>query len=134
MSKKQGEFVELRFMVECLKRDYIIAPVYGDNASYDCIVDVGGKLTRVQIKSTGRKETTNRQNRYYVSCAHGADYKSGYTKEDADIIAAYVIPVDVWYIVPIHIIKGKKNMALYPHRPEKRKDNYEVWRDRWDLF
>ena len=51
-TKDIGLLAEQIVVVDCLKRGYTVAQVYGDNAPYDLLVDRGkGKIVRVQVKS-----------------------------------------------------------------------------------
>ncbi len=136
MSKTQGELVELKFLIECLKRKIKVAIVYGDNAPYDCVTDGKKGLLKVQVKSTSRKEKAYGQNRFHLSCAHGAKSKKPYHLKDTDIIAAYIIPEEAWYLIPIAELNGKKTLALYPHRQTSRAayGKYEKWKERWDIL
>ncbi len=39
-----------------------------------------------------------------------------YTKDQIDYLAAYIIPEDVWYIIPAEKIAGRKNLYFNPRR------------------
>jgi hypothetical protein len=55
-----------------------------------------------------------------------------YTAEQIDFMAAYVIPADVWYIVPAEMAtKLKGNIWLSPHRKEHK---YERFMEAWALL
>ena len=51
--KKKGTVSEAYFIAKCLDNDWTVADVVGDCERYDCILDKGERLERVQIK-TGR--------------------------------------------------------------------------------
>ncbi|GAG54005.1 unnamed protein product, partial [marine sediment metagenome] len=74
------------------ERGYIVSKSFGDNTKYDFILDSGNKLSRVQVKSVSVKDTSARANRYRILAPHGRDRKSLYTKDQIDILVAYVIP------------------------------------------
>lgn len=54
-SKTKGDIAESIFITECLKKGYNISIPFGDNIPYDCIVDTGTALVKVQVK--GRNPT-----------------------------------------------------------------------------
>lgn len=131
MSKKQGNISEIQFISAVISRGGSVSIPFGDNEKYDAIVDWKG-LSRVQIKSTSRRDTENRSDKYSLLCASGLKQKVAYTKNDVDFIAAHVIPENAWYIIPIEKINGIR-INLYPHK-ENTKNKYEKWKERWDLL
>ena len=132
MIKNQGELVELRFYVKAYEQGLIVSKPFGDNAKYDFIIDSGQMRNRVQVKSVGSKDTSSRANRYRIAATYGKDAKKLYTEKQIDCLAAYVIPLDVWYIIPVtELVSG--SLSLFPHR-EKTKGYYEKYREAWDLF
>ncbi len=50
--KEQGKWAELCFMARARQLGLNIVKPYGDSARYDVGIDNGGRLLRVQIKST----------------------------------------------------------------------------------
>lgn len=43
---------EMQFILDATRKGFGVAKPYGDNEHYDVVVDSGGKLWRVQVKST----------------------------------------------------------------------------------
>ncbi len=59
-------------------------------------------------------------------------FRHCYTKKEIDFIACYVVPGDVWYIVPVKVAeKLAGNIWLSPHRPV---DRHKKFMEAWDLF
>ena len=131
-TKTQGEISELRFYLRAFEHGFIVSKPFGDNARYDFIVDSGNRLSRVQIKSVSVIDTTRRTNKYRINATHGGKEKHKYLPEECDILAAYVIPEDTWYIIPISKITGA-SVNLYPHRGGSI-GNYEGHREGWGIF
>jgi len=48
------------------------------------------------------------------------------------LLAAYVIPADAWYLIPIRQVAQVKSIWLSPHRPSRRK--FEPYREAWQLL
>ncbi len=132
--KNQGEIVELRFYLKAFEIGMIVSKPFGDNARYDFIVDRDGRLSRIQIKSTGILNSEpghhGHSGRYRIYSAYGASRKRHFSKEHIDFLVAYIIPKSVWYIIPIEVTNGKKTIHLNIGGHGK----YEQYRDRWDLF
>jgi hypothetical protein len=133
--KERGEWVELQFMAQAARRRFAVSKPWGDIRSYDVGIEHGENYLRVQVKST--------------ICRSGAGYrcqfmpnhrkKVGYSLQQLDLFAAYVIPEDAWYFVPAVLLLGKRrhSMAmLSPIEPPKKKASYcyECYREAWNLL
>jgi len=97
-----------------------------DIAKYDMIIDIKGCLIRIQVKSTQYLNKANPNHYYNCIVSSGTKGKVKYSKESIDFIAAYVIPEDAWYIIPIEDITAQ-SIKLYPHR-ENCNHRYEKYR------
>lgn len=123
--KRRGEWAEMRFMARASEHGMTVTKPWGDSARYDLVVECEGGFLRVQVKST-----TCRKNNSYPCNLHGAH--AAYTKEDFDFIAAYIIPLDIWYIIPAEAaIRGKEKLYLTPGSPKTR---YAPYREAWHLL
>jgi len=61
-----------------------------------------------------------------------------YTLKQVDFFAAYVIPEDVWYLIPAAVLLGgkqKKAVTILPEKP-KHPERYkcERYREAWGLL
>jgi hypothetical protein len=82
--KWMGEVAESAFLWKAMQLGLLVAKPWGDSARYDFIVDSGGGLLRVQVKSTG---CLCEEHRYAVA-AHGSNPAIPYTKDDIDFLVA----------------------------------------------
>jgi hypothetical protein len=132
--KQRGEWVELLFMAAAASHGYHILKPWGDSLAYDVGIEHHGGLLRVQVKST-----TNRVGPGYV-CKFKPNIhnKSDYTLSEIDLFAAYVIPENVWYVIPAALILGpkrRKSFMLSPvAHPKPDRCKYEQYRDAWGLL
>ena len=53
-----------------------------------------------------------------------------YTKRDIDFIAAHVVPLDIWYIIPVEVCTPAPMLRFYPHRKAKQM-RLEKYREAW---
>lgn len=53
--------------------------------------------------------------------------------EDADFLAALVVPHAAWYIIPVAAFAPAKHLALFPQTPASR-GRWERFRDAWQLL
>lgn len=126
--RRQGEVVEIKFIHEALCRGLTVS-IPSIEVPYDCIVDNGEKLLRVQIKATFKMSSEGRNKpRYKISVAHGANKKIPYTSAIVDIIALYVQPLDRWYFFPVEDA-AVASVNIYPES-----EKYSSFRDNWGIF
>src|SRR5262249_60961670 len=94
--KARGEWAALRIMAAALEHGYNVSKPWGDSGSYDVGVQHGSDILRVQVKSTTVRTGTG----YFCQFKPNYYRKQDYTIQQIDIFAAYVIPQDVWYLIP----------------------------------
>ena len=117
-------------MAEAARMGLKVARPHGDSARFDVIVEGGGKLRRVQVKST----LFNRNGCYECLCFWsrvGARRQSKqYTEEQIDMVAAYVVPEDAWFLIPVSAIQTK---TLYlPTRARAKRSKYGKYLEAWE--
>ena len=135
-NKTAGTVYEFKFFSKILEKGYDLFLPAGDNLPIDCIVQNGaGKLYKVQVKGTAsenREGGRTGKKRYKVLAATGQSSKTSIDCTKVDILAAYVEPVDTWYIIPCLEI-GAKSVWFYPHI-ENSRSMTERFKEEWDLF
>ena len=123
-AKQRGEWAELRFMTRATELGFRVAKPWGDSSPYDVATDHRGRFRRVQVKCT----IFHRGNSYKCHLdSNGVPYSSN----DIDFFAAYVIPADAWYILPIHATNHQSDILLTPHSPRAK---YEHYKEAWHLL
>jgi hypothetical protein len=55
------------------------------------------------------------------------------TKRDIDFIAAHVVPLNIWYIIPVEVCTPQPMLRFYPHRKAKLM-RLEKYREAWALL
>src|SRR5574341_777355 len=104
--KRRGEWVELQFMARAAAHGLTVSRPWGDSARYDFIVEHRGHFCRVQVKSTSYLNSGRRGRSDAYLCntvsrpPQRKDSGRTYTADEIDFFAFYVIPEDLWYIVP----------------------------------
>ncbi|MGO9170261.1 MAG: group I intron-associated PD-(D/E)XK endonuclease [Candidatus Sulfotelmatobacter sp.] len=121
-SKDRGAWAELCFAVRALEEGLRPAMPWGEPSGYDFLVHhKSTRLFRVQVKSTIYK-----MGRCYHCTIRTCNRV--YRKDSFDFVAAYVIPEDVWYILPERIVRGMSPVGLYPAMAGSKYDAYkEAW-------
>jgi PD-(D/E)XK nuclease superfamily protein len=124
-AKLRGEWAELRFQLRAAELGLILTRPCGDNAPYDFAVDHLGHFLRVQVKCTLQRRE---KNSYRCCLDHNG---SPYTPTQIDLFAAYVIPADVWYILPLAATHSQPDILLTPHRQNSK---YSRYKEAWHLL
>jgi hypothetical protein len=131
--KERGEWVELRFMSTAVERGFKVSRPWGDSSSYDVGVESGSRILRVQIKSTSCRTQFG-----YLCQFKPGPGTAEYTLGKVDFFAAYIIPADVWYLIPATVLLGekrKKAMTLLPQNPRHpERYKYEWYKEAWALL
>jgi PD-(D/E)XK endonuclease len=120
--KRRGEAAEAAFLAKASTLGFAVAKPWGDSEPYDFILDSGRRLWRIQVKSTQRCA----ESRYRVK-ASGC--KLRYTGDEIDFIVAYIVPEDLWYVIPVAACIGHASLRFYPH--DGRKSQLEKYREAW---
>jgi hypothetical protein len=130
--KKRGEWVELQFMAQALRKGFNISRPWGDSSSHDVGLEHGRRLLRVQVKSSSCRIGNG-----YL-CAFKPNRHGGhYSTSQVDFFAGYIIPQNAWYILPSRVVlKTKSNdLMLCPVRiPKRNRYIYEHYREAWPLL
>ena len=124
-AKLRGEWAELRFQLRAAELGLILTRPCGDNSPYDFAVDHLGHFLRVQVKCTLQRRE---RNSYRCCLDHNG---SPYTPTQIDLFAAYVIPADVWYILPLAATHSQPDILLTPHRQNSK---YSRYKEAWHLL
>jgi hypothetical protein len=79
----------------------------------------------VQVKSAFQRDG----GRYSVRAS--GDHIA-YTKDNIDFLVAYIVPTDVWYVLPVEVFVGRSGIwfSLKP----KSKSRFERYREAWCLM
>lgn len=121
----QGTTAQYRLIAELLDRSLIPSIPCEPCCAYDLVVDCGGSLVRVQVKSCNVKK----RNRYRADIARGAtNNKTAYAANQLDIFAIYIPIEETWYFIPIAAVSGQRWVSLYPH---DKCGKYEQYRNNW---
>jgi hypothetical protein len=133
-NKAKGDLAEIAFLHKAAGLGFGVAKPYGDKERYDFILDSGERFWRVQVKSTSYAEPDHTG--YKVSASHsGKGYKAKtYQAKEIDFFAAYIVPVDVWYIVPVNQLASFRFLRLYPLGCRRAGGCFEAFREAWHLM
>jgi hypothetical protein len=93
-------------------------------APFDLALEHHGHFARVQVKCT----IFHRGHSYKCHLdSNGIPYRP----HQIDFFAAYVIPTNSWYILPLKATNHQPDILLTPHRP---KSKYWKYQEAWHLL
>ena len=119
--KALGEAAEAAFLAKVTKLGFGVAKTWGDSERYDFILDSGQRLWRVQVKSCRHFRS------YYKVATRGAT--AAYTAQEIDFIAVFIVPENLWYVIPISLAASRYQIYVSPNRTLHSK--YEKYREAW---
>jgi len=106
---------------------FAVAKPWGESDRYDVIVRSGRLLWRVQVKSVA---ATNPYRQHYRIGVVDR-WRFAYTADQIDFLAAYVFPVDTWYIFPVAVTENHKIVCV---RPDLKGSKYEEYKEARNLM
>jgi hypothetical protein len=129
-TKRRGELAEMAFHLKATQMGFRVFKPYGDSERYDFILDSGKRLWTVQVKST----TTILNGRYHVN-SHRRTNRGvvAYDPSEIDVLVAYIIPEDAWFILPIQAILTRTSL-LFCFKDDPKGGLYGAYREAWHLL
>jgi hypothetical protein len=129
--KTRGQWVELLFMARAAREGLKVAKPHGDER-YDVIVESRTGLHRVQVKSTLFKRFRCYECQCYWSRVGANREVMRYRPAQVDFVAAYVVPENSWFIIPVAEIRTTR---LYlPPKEYAAPSKYAKYREAWKLL
>lgn len=116
----KGIAAEYLFDYECIKRGIRVSKPICD-MPYDRVIDVDGRMIRVQIKSTGTIRRDRKSISYRVALHNGAKQSYG---NNIDFFAIYVESKNQWVFIPIELAPNRFTCIT---EEGKYKDCFNNW-------
>jgi hypothetical protein len=126
--KRLGEVAEAAFLYRAAQLGFSVLIPWGDSNRYDSAVDLNHGISRIQVKSAGSR----RRGRYHIKTS-GTDGHI-YTAADIDFLVGYVVPRNLWYIIPVEAIGTREAIAFYPDTRRPFQLLFERYREAWCLL
>ena len=130
-TKRIGELAEAAFVVKAAGLGFAVSKPWGDSERYDFILDSGPRTWRVQIKCT---ESLSNRGYQVQSTYTDRKQKGHYTAADIDVLVAYILPLDLWNVIPAQAFPSSASIRLYPEGNISRHARFEQYREAWHLF
>ena len=136
-TKCRGEWAEIVFLARVFALGFNACKPWGDCAPYDWIIERGGHMFRVNVKSAWWSQTGSYQ--FSTHSNAGGNKRATYSASAVDFLACWVVPMDLWYILPVSAIRrDQQRLHVYPApellRSHPAAEEWERFRERWDLL
>ncbi len=125
--KKRGEWAELQFMARAAEHGLSISKPWGESERYDIGVESNGQFLRVQVKCTMHRRFGS-----YACTLRKHDGGKRYTPGEIDFFAIYIVPEDLWYIVPAGLLMHLHSTVCLT--PSAKGHKYERYLEAWELL
>ena len=123
-SKSKGNIGEAMVLAEFVKQGVQVSIPYGDNARYDLVAEINGKLCRIQVKYCDQKL---RNGSVCCPCSsslnHTTNKKRTTYLDDVDYIAFYQKQWDCCCLVPIDEIGNGKTITFRMSKPQNNQQD-----------
>lgn len=109
----------MKFEQRALEKGGVVSRPTTD-VRYDRILDLDGKLYRVQIKHTGY-EATKADGAYVVNLKtsrNGRVTHRSYDREEIEAVVAYIVPQDALVWIPVDLLEGRSTVTLRVRTPK----------------
>jgi hypothetical protein len=133
--KRMGELSEAALLWKAQSLGFGVSKPWGDSERYDFVVNAGGRLWRVQLKSTAVVHARGYEVQPIYS-VYGDGYgrsKAGYSADEIDVLVVHIRPREVWYVLPVEALVSCKNLRFYPDIACKQA-RWESYREAWWLM
>jgi len=129
-TKRLGEMAEAAFLSKATTLGFGVSKPWGDSERYDFIVDVKSRIFRVQVKSAHSVSKCSGGG-YHIDGGR-TRYRDSYTSDEIDMLVAYIVPEDVWYIFPPAAFGTMGGINISTRG--KRTTKFEPYREAWHIF
>jgi len=127
---RQGEVSEQIFATKCfVEHSYMVSQPNG-TADYDLVVDVNGRLLKIQVKSSIKGDGNVNICKGTNAVKSGKQGKYPYPTGSVDFFAVHNIQQDDWYIIPREVTGDAMSIRI----ALKRQGKYTCYKNNWDFF
>ena len=127
-TNQKGLITELKIQLAFTDLGYNVCIPLNSDSRYDCIADIGGRLIRIQIKTSRESKTTNAFTFNCKSVKSGSYGHKTLTYSSNDVDFFGTVWNDKVYLVPVSECSTEKTLHLTP-KGEKPVKNWAYAED-----
>ena len=107
-ASRHGEVGELAFVLKATSLGFNPSRPYGDRLPYDFLLDCGGRVLRIQVKSVFTCRAGYKDRFSIGVCQQTRSGSVAYKTDEIDFIIGYVAPFNTWYVIQVEVLKVRK--------------------------
>lgn len=136
-TKLKGDIAEQAVVLFALRQGWGVLTPIGDRLPYDLVLDVSGRLLKIQVKSAWLDEKTQNyvvDNRR-TKTNRRVMKREAYSQDDFDFAIAYIEEKDVFYVFPVDVfVSYRSGIQLIETEKRQRKPRSAEYRNAWNLL
>ena len=136
-TKLKGDIAEQAVVLFALRQGWGVLTPIGDRLPYDLVLDVSGRLLKIQVKSAWLDEKTQNyvvDNRR-TKTNRRVMKREAYSQDDFDFAIAYIEEKDVFYVFPVDVfVSYRSGIQLIEAEKRQRKPRSAEYRNAWNLL
>lgn len=118
-STQKGEIACLKFESRAIEKGFVVSKPTIDCNRYDRVIDCNGKLFRVQIKYSSRKNTnSDGSTSINLTKVTRNGKKLIYTEQEIDVVVAYIPEIDKLCWLPSKLFHKKLSISIRYRHPK----------------
>lgn len=136
-TKLKGDIAEQAVVLAALEKGWGVLQPVGDRLPYDLVLDINGRLLRIQVKAAwwdekkqnyvvdNRRTKTNRRKML----------RSSYSEQDFDFAIVYLQESTVFYIIPVAVfVSYGSEIHFVESEKRQRRPRSAEFREAWVLL
>jgi hypothetical protein len=137
ITKAKGDIAEQAAILKLLQLGWGVSKPFGDRLPYDLIVDISGKLVKLQVKSAWFDE---RDQNYFVDVRRTKTNRRVMLREvyhpgDFDFALVYIPEKHIFYVFPLEVFVGYgSSLTLVEADKRQRKPKSANYREAFQLI
>jgi hypothetical protein len=131
-TRNKGALAEYRFISTAISLDLKVLVPAVEGYAYDCIIDNGKSLYKIQIKYASKDK---RLKNVFSSMLHrrikstNPTYRK-YEAYEVDFYGIYIWYIDTFYLIPFKAVE-KSSITL---DPKNKNNKYDRYKNNWELL
>lgn len=102
----------MRFQCKASEMGFIVSKPFGDNQTYDFVVEINGKFKSVQVKSVLKSAEGKIGHKISIKKGCGRGLSQVYQKGDFDFLVAYIFQTKDFYVIPFDAVEGRRTIYV----------------------
>ena len=128
-----GYLTEKKVQSKLVEKGFSVFEPHDEGGTADLLSYKNNIFKRLQVKTAFYDPVTDRFRISLMRTRH-----QNYDYNEFDFFISYLYEIDIFYVVPVDILKEQKIINVYPHREKslnfKKKIDYEKFKENFELL